>query len=557
MWVIKALTGPRAGHIYKLQTGKNLLGRSPRCDIKIDSQSVSKEHATLFVTDDSLILTDLSSRNGTYINGVRIQSKKLHSGDRFSIHDILFDVLTDTELKQQNQSTSHQKSVALPAWIENAALNIHYQQTPMSTPANLQAISTQSEHLDHAYPGAEAQAQGDDAIQVSKSGALSGIVNNIRTYIDNVAMPGVYLLAKTLPLRYAVAILISIYIAIATALTTMPVISMTKNSIRQESVRRARTIARQLAAVNRKALLEKNDLALSTQIADREEGVSSALIISAEEGTIIAPAAKRGEFANLPFVNQARREEKETYGFIDESNLGVAVPITYYNPATGNQIPSAFAIVLYDMGALAMDTSQTISLFIQNLALSLLAGAVLFFFLYKLIENPVDILNRQLDEALRDGRDDLQTDYQFSSLEKLVSNINSALSRIGQSSSVDAFAPVINREVEAANVVNMMAMPCLAISATDERIIAANSSFSHLVGGGVPLNGASLHDIPDPALQANLSDLIPKMRMSAGEIAISEIPFFGNTYEICGQAIMGSTEPVYFLITINQMVAGE
>lgn len=366
-------------------------------------------------------------------------------------------------------------------------------------------------------------------------------------------MPGVHSLVKSLPFRYALGLLVVALVIAITVLATIPMVAVTKKSIQQESVRRAKTIARNLAASNRQAVIDKNDIAVTTRIAELEEGVTAALIINAKDGTIIAPANKRGEFANKPFVNQARREERETEAFIDDSNFGVSVPITSYNPEIGNQSVSAYAIVLYDMGSLAMNSNQTLSLFIQILAISLLAGGLFYFFLIKVIEQPIRNLNAQLDDALREGRDDLQTEYRFPDLEQLASNINSALSRIGRGGGETPLNLVVNRDIEAANLVRMLPIAAVTVNAVDERIVATNAIFDKLIGGGLNLQGRSLVDIPDPALQENLRDLLPRMRSSIAEIALSEIPFFGNKYEICGQAVMGSEEPAYFLITLNPM----
>jgi len=383
-------------------------------------------------------------------------------------------------------------------------------------------------------------------------GGIAQFSGNLQSYIDTVAMPGVHSLVKSMPFRYALGLLVVAFVVAITALATVPMVAVTKKSIQQESVRRAKTIARNLAASNRQAVIDKNDIAVTTRIAELEEGVTAALIISAKDGTIIAPANKRGEFADKPFVNQARREERETEAFIDDSNFGVSVPITSYNSEIGNQSVSAYAIILYDMGALAMNSSQTLSLFIQILAISLLAGGLFYFFLIKVVEQPIRNLNAQLDDALREGRDDLQTEYRFPDLEQLASNINSALSRIGRGGETPLNL-VVNRDIEAANLVRMLPIAAVTVNAVDERIIATNAIFDKLIGGGLNLQGRSLVDIPDPALQENLRDLLPRMRSSIAEIALSEIPFFGNKYEICGQAVMGSGEPAYFLITLNPM----
>ena len=53
------------------------------CDIQIDDSRMSKQHFVVERVKAGLTVTDLNSTNGTYINGVRIQSPSfLRSGDR-------------------------------------------------------------------------------------------------------------------------------------------------------------------------------------------------------------------------------------------------------------------------------------------------------------------------------------------------------------------------------------------------------------------------------------------------------------------------------------------
>ena len=52
MWAIRILSGAQAGQIYPLKMGKNAIGRAPQCEIKIQANGVSKEHAQIFLTDD-------------------------------------------------------------------------------------------------------------------------------------------------------------------------------------------------------------------------------------------------------------------------------------------------------------------------------------------------------------------------------------------------------------------------------------------------------------------------------------------------------------------------
>jgi hypothetical protein len=403
-------------------------------------------------------------------------------------------------------------------------------------------------------PFGEAQAQSQASLDDQPDSQPVGshdFLSNINAYVDNVAMPGVYAIAQALPYRWALAVLVVVYVFVVTALSIVPIVSTTKANIQNESVRRARSIARNMRDNNKKYVLEHNDAAVDLRSAELEEGVTAAMIINAKDGTVIAPANKRGEYVNKPFVNQARREDREFTDYIDDQNLGVSVPISAYNPETGNQSTVAYAMVLYDVGSLAMTPKEELSLFVQTLAIALVAGIFLFFFLYKVVEHPIEAAGLQLDDALREGRDDLKTEYHFPALERFLSNVNSALSRIGQQQSSGAMPMIVNRDYEATNIVRMISMPAMTVNAIDERVISTNSTFDRLVGGGLNLVGQSLAIIPDVSLQQNLMELLQTMRNSAGDIATSTIPFSGQQYEICGQVVMGASEPAYFLFTIG------
>ena len=539
MWAIKILTGPQAGLIYPIKEGKHTLGRAPTCDVKIASTSISKEHATLLAVGDKLILSDLDSRNGTFVNGVKIQNQRLNIGDKISLHDVLVDVLqtkSDHVGAPPVVNSNMMTSAPMPAWAGSAALRMQDQPyaQPLSTP----------------FPEAQAHASLDDQSELQPA-ASQDFLSNVNAYVDNVAMPGVYAIAQALPYRWSLAILVLVYVFVVTALSIVPIVSTTKANIQNESVRRARSIARNIRDNNKKFVLEHNDAAVDLRSAELEEGVTSVMIINAKDGTIIAPANKRGEYVNKPFVNQARREDREYTDYIDDQNLGVSVPIAAYNPETGNQSTIAYAMVLYDVGSLAMTPKEELSLFVQTLAISLVAGIFLFFFLYKVVEHPIEAAGLQLDDALREGRDDLKTDYHFPALERFISNVNSALSRIGQQHSSGAVSVIVNRDYEAANLVRMISMPAMTVNAIDERVIATNPMFDRLVGGGLNLVGQSLAIIPDISLQQNLIELLQTMRTTSGDIATSTIPFSGQQYEICGQVVMGASEPAYFLFTIG------
>lgn len=64
---------------------KALLGRNSNCDIFIDDDALSKNHAIIKREANKYILTDLHSVNFTFVNGKKISSQELHKGDEISL----------------------------------------------------------------------------------------------------------------------------------------------------------------------------------------------------------------------------------------------------------------------------------------------------------------------------------------------------------------------------------------------------------------------------------------------------------------------------------------
>ncbi|MBT4793443.1 MAG: FHA domain-containing protein [Halobacteriovoraceae bacterium] len=61
-----------------LNTNKILVGSASNCDITIDHDSIAHYHAMIFVSDEKTVeVIDLSSQNGTYINGVKVGTNTL------------------------------------------------------------------------------------------------------------------------------------------------------------------------------------------------------------------------------------------------------------------------------------------------------------------------------------------------------------------------------------------------------------------------------------------------------------------------------------------------
>jgi pSer/pThr/pTyr-binding forkhead associated (FHA) protein len=81
---LEILDGSDAGNRFTLPRGSVTIGRAASNNVVSDSQLVSKIHARLECTGVQIVLTDLHSQNGTFINGEKIAEPRiLKDGDEF------------------------------------------------------------------------------------------------------------------------------------------------------------------------------------------------------------------------------------------------------------------------------------------------------------------------------------------------------------------------------------------------------------------------------------------------------------------------------------------
>src|SRR3954447_16570600 len=81
--------GRGASETIKLGDGVTTVGRHDDCQLRIKSSQVSRKHCELFEKKGILLVKDLGSSNGTYVNGKRIQDQRvLEPGDELTIGQV-------------------------------------------------------------------------------------------------------------------------------------------------------------------------------------------------------------------------------------------------------------------------------------------------------------------------------------------------------------------------------------------------------------------------------------------------------------------------------------
>lgn len=90
-FTLVAMDGPLMGQRFSISGPTDVGREQPAIPMSFDSQ-VSRKHAQLVPDAMGLAVTDLNSTNGTFVNGQRVQSQTVRSGDLVKVGSTTFRV---------------------------------------------------------------------------------------------------------------------------------------------------------------------------------------------------------------------------------------------------------------------------------------------------------------------------------------------------------------------------------------------------------------------------------------------------------------------------------
>jgi len=86
MWLIESTSESPETLLFRLLPGSiKTVGRAPRADFVVDAPLVSRLHCRLTLRPDGLLVEDLESTNGTFVNGARVAVGTLANGDTLRV----------------------------------------------------------------------------------------------------------------------------------------------------------------------------------------------------------------------------------------------------------------------------------------------------------------------------------------------------------------------------------------------------------------------------------------------------------------------------------------
>ena len=93
MWMLESTTESPKTLVFRLPPGAiKTVGRAPRADFVVDVPLVSRLHCRLTLQPDGLLVEDLGSTNGTFVNGERVMKLLMRTGDALRVGRMEFSV---------------------------------------------------------------------------------------------------------------------------------------------------------------------------------------------------------------------------------------------------------------------------------------------------------------------------------------------------------------------------------------------------------------------------------------------------------------------------------
>jgi pSer/pThr/pTyr-binding forkhead associated (FHA) protein len=87
------VAGGAEGCEFALERPKTVIGRGPGADLCFEDDAMSRQHAAVAFVDSGFRVRDLSSTNGTRVNGAEVTAAELKHGDRVKLGEHVFELV--------------------------------------------------------------------------------------------------------------------------------------------------------------------------------------------------------------------------------------------------------------------------------------------------------------------------------------------------------------------------------------------------------------------------------------------------------------------------------
>ena len=120
VFLVVQMPGPMHGQKIPITSPTFTIGRDPQCSLEAANPAIAEQHCALEIRDGKVILRDLESAGGTFVNDSRIAGEiQVRHGDRLKVGPLLFGV--SIEIDQETSPGQKKKKKPAPSAENNAS----------------------------------------------------------------------------------------------------------------------------------------------------------------------------------------------------------------------------------------------------------------------------------------------------------------------------------------------------------------------------------------------------------------------------------------------------
>ncbi len=422
------------------------LGRDPECDLYFTDQRLSRKHARIVATPDGVRFEDLRSRNGSFLDSKRVEVVNLKPQETVRMGGLLLSYEDDTPSDIAGDAT-----VILGAStpVEDEAVMLAPRPSE-HTPRMLKTTPAPDESADETVMLPARPASPD----LSKTRMLNA--NALKSDIDKGASDTMLLTRNAEPARKPsppskpappppgpppipregaaelgwmaslswskkLLLLVSSIAFVVYFTLAFPLVRTLGSALREESLRRGRTLLSLAAAANGIAVGEGRIRDASVDNVLREERVKEALLLDLE-GNVLAPASRSGEMLTTIDGIDAPLDDIRTFYLGRRGSDYVMVqPLLHRSRRVG------FAVLVYE-AASASASWATAVLFLAFLVL-LLGVAIALVFGKRMTLDPLSRFRDDIEAVVKGDADYVPPEQRFAELSDLARSVNRLIAR--------------------------------------------------------------------------------------------------------------------------------
>jgi pSer/pThr/pTyr-binding forkhead associated (FHA) protein len=299
-----------------LAEGSYTIGRSDKCEIRLSSPKISKQHAVLVIKNNRAAIIDLGSSNGVFINGVMVKKQRIEPGDVVEVAGFRINALPPRQNRRPGAGSR-------PAFDGNAALKMEAAEAPAETPQQ-----------------------------------------RLLVLVDTKILIPFYKILENFDWRWVLATILISAVALSTLLSVIPIVRWGQNVTKKEALSRAHSIVAQTVRENYRIITKSNDFTrLTVENMEGEKGVLSAYVIDPKTSGILAPAKYFNKSVTDVYSLLAIKrvmEGKEEQVSVEKTDdvYVIAQPVYSYSQEAGDRVLQVIILSVFQLNTAVTSTFE-------------------------------------------------------------------------------------------------------------------------------------------------------------------------------------------------------